>query len=95
MRRAYEAFSVLFIALAMAVAPLAAVAQAAEFPSRPVKILVGASPGGTTDTMARAIATEMTTALGQPVIVENKPVPEAIWLRTPSRNPRPTDTRCW
>jgi tripartite-type tricarboxylate transporter receptor subunit TctC len=74
MRRAYEAFSVLFTALAMAVAsPLAAVAQTADFPSRPVKILVGASPGGTTDTMARAIATEMTTALGQPVIVENKP----------------------
>jgi tripartite-type tricarboxylate transporter receptor subunit TctC len=74
MRRACEVFSVLFTALAMAVAsPLAAVAQTADFPSRPVKILVGASPGGTTDTMARAIATEMTTALGQPVIVENKP----------------------
>ncbi len=38
-----------------------------------MKILVGATPGGTTDTMARAIATEMSTALGQPVIVENKP----------------------
>src|SRR5215211_7098102 len=52
---------------------LDASAQAAEYPSRPVKILVGASPGGTTDTMARLIATEMAAALGQPVIVENKP----------------------
>jgi tripartite-type tricarboxylate transporter receptor subunit TctC len=74
MRRACEAFSVLLTALAMAAAyPGAAAAQTADYPSRPVKILVGASPGGTTDTMARAIATEMTTALGQPVIVENKP----------------------
>jgi tripartite-type tricarboxylate transporter receptor subunit TctC len=74
MRRVCEAFSVLLTVLAMVAAyPGAAVAQTADYPSRPVKILVGASPGGTTDTMARAIATEMTTALGQPVIVENKP----------------------
>ncbi len=53
--------------------PTTTVAQTSEYPSKPIKILVGASPGGTTDTMARAIATEMTTALGQPVIVENKP----------------------
>jgi len=37
-----------------------------------VKILVGASPGGTTDTLAREIAQDMTRTLGRPVIVENK-----------------------
>lgn len=48
-------------------------AFAQDYPSRAVKILVGATPGGTTDTMARLIATQMAAALGQPVIVENKP----------------------
>ena len=37
-----------------------------------MKILVGASPGGTTDTLAREIAQDMTRTLGRPVIVENK-----------------------
>jgi putative tricarboxylic transport membrane protein len=32
------------------------IVQADDYPSRPIKLLVGASPGGTTDTMARAIA---------------------------------------
>ena len=38
-----------------------------------VRILVGAPPGGTTDTMARAIAPELGRALGRPVVVENRP----------------------
>jgi tripartite-type tricarboxylate transporter receptor subunit TctC len=43
------------------------------FPARPIKILVGAPAGGTTDTMARAIADPMAAALKQPVLVENRP----------------------
>jgi tripartite-type tricarboxylate transporter receptor subunit TctC len=38
-----------------------------------VRILVGAPPGGTTDTMARALATELGRALGRTVVVENRP----------------------
>ena len=48
-------------------------AHAEDFPARPIKILVGAPAGGTTDTMARAIADPMAAALKQPVLVENRP----------------------
>lgn len=47
--------------------------HADDYPARPVKLLVGAPPGGTTDTIARAIATPMAAALKQSVIVENRP----------------------
>ena len=50
-----------------------ATAQAETYPSRPIKLLVGASAGGTTDTMARAIAQPLSASLGQPVLVENRP----------------------
>jgi tripartite-type tricarboxylate transporter receptor subunit TctC len=46
-------------------------AQAA-WPTKPVKILVPFAPGGTTDLLARAMATELTKAFPQPFIVENK-----------------------
>src|SRR5215471_11251160 len=47
--------------------------NAADYPSRPIKLLVGASAGGTTDTMARTIAEPLSAAFGQPVLVENRP----------------------
>jgi tripartite-type tricarboxylate transporter receptor subunit TctC len=46
--------------------------KAEGYPSLPIKLLVGAPPGGTTDTVARAIAEPMASALGQPVIVDNR-----------------------
>jgi tripartite-type tricarboxylate transporter receptor subunit TctC len=44
-----------------------------DFPARPIKLLVGAPAGGTTDTIARVIADPMAAALKQPVLVENRP----------------------
>jgi tripartite-type tricarboxylate transporter receptor subunit TctC len=57
----------------IAVLMLMPAARAEDFPARPIKILVGAPAGGTTDTMARAIADPMAAALKQPVLVENRP----------------------
>ena len=47
--------------------------RADDYPSHPIKLLVGAPPGGTTDMIARSIAGPMAAALKQPVIVENRP----------------------
>ena len=55
----------------MALFPLAARAQA--FPSKPIRIIVPATPGGTSDIFARAFSTRLQAALGQPIIVEYKP----------------------
>ena len=49
-----------------------AAALAQGFPAKPVKLMVGVPPGGPTDTVARSIAPELSEALGQPVIVENR-----------------------
>ncbi|MDM0120263.1 Bug family tripartite tricarboxylate transporter substrate binding protein [Variovorax arabinosiphilus] len=54
-------------------APLAAMAQAAWQPTRPIKLIVPYPPGGSSDIIARAISQPLSEALKQPVIVENRP----------------------
>jgi tripartite-type tricarboxylate transporter receptor subunit TctC len=51
----------------------AASAQTADFPSRPIHIVVAFPAGGPTDFVGRVVAEKMTAALGQSVIIDNKP----------------------
>jgi len=48
-------------------------AEAQTYPTRTVRIVVPATPGGAIDLIARSLAEKMTASLGQPVVVENKP----------------------
>ena len=61
------------VALAATLLLAAHATRAEDLPGKPIKLLVGASPGGTTDTMARAIAPPLSASLGRPVLVENRP----------------------
>jgi tripartite-type tricarboxylate transporter receptor subunit TctC len=45
----------------------------AAWPEKPIKVLIGYAPGGSTDVVARLLAPKLGEKLGQPVIIENKP----------------------
>lgn len=64
------------ITLALAIAstvPHIAAAQTSDYPNKPIKLIVGFTPGGSTDAVGRQLANSFTKILGQSVIVENKP----------------------
>ncbi|MDB5964406.1 MAG: hypothetical protein JWQ72_906 [Polaromonas sp.] len=48
-------------------------AMAQSYPARPIRFIVPYPPGGGTDIVARLVAAKMTTSMGQPVLVDNKP----------------------
>lgn len=58
---------------AVLLAATSTIAAAQGYPTKPVKLVVGFAPAGAADTVARAMSDAMGRALGQPVVVENKP----------------------
>lgn len=63
--------TLLAAALALGALPLSP-AFAQTYPAKPITIVIGSSPGSTTDGLARAVGAEITKEVGQPVIVESK-----------------------
>ena len=61
------------LALGLAALGTNAVAQSAAYPSKPIRLVVGFAPGGAADYVARAMSDSFSKALGQPVVVDNKP----------------------
>jgi tripartite-type tricarboxylate transporter receptor subunit TctC len=58
------------ILTALVALPCAAAAQ--DYPTRPITVMVGYPPGGNTDLMARALQPELSRALGQTVVIQNR-----------------------
>jgi tripartite-type tricarboxylate transporter receptor subunit TctC len=59
-------------ALGLLATPDVAIAQA-NYPSRPIKLIVPFTAGGGVDTVARILGDELKTTLGQPLVIENAP----------------------
>jgi tripartite-type tricarboxylate transporter receptor subunit TctC len=60
------------LCLCAALAAVSASAAAQQYPVRPVRFVLGFAPGGASDTMARAIGTQLSQGLGQPVVIDNR-----------------------
>lgn len=64
--------AVLFLALAGSAVTVTAFGQAAAYPSRPIRLIVPAAPGGGTDILGRLVGKKFSEHLGQHVIIDNR-----------------------
>jgi len=63
----------LALAIGLSALGLQALGQAADYPGKPIRLVVGFAPGGAADQVARAMSDAFSKALGQQVVVDNKP----------------------
>src|SRR5665213_276425 len=84
---------------ALAAAAIATSASAQEnpanYPTRPIHIVVGFTAGGGNDIIARIFGQKLSEDLGQPVIIENRPGAGAIVATEHVAKSAPAVTRCW
>jgi tripartite-type tricarboxylate transporter receptor subunit TctC len=64
--------------IATAIGSASAQEDPAKYPTRPIHIIVGFTPGGGNDIIARIVGQKLSESLGQPVVIENKPGGGAI-----------------
>jgi tripartite-type tricarboxylate transporter receptor subunit TctC len=83
------------LALFCATTVVAAGASAQQFPSRPIRILIGFGPGGGTDNIARLYAQKLQDLLNTPVIVENKPGASELLAAQPVMTAPPDGHTLW
>jgi tripartite-type tricarboxylate transporter receptor subunit TctC len=69
--RARFALAAVLSMAALATAPATAIAQA-DYPNKPIRVVVTFAPGSSPDLVARTISTPRATALGQPLVIENR-----------------------
>lgn len=72
MKKALESFSARLVAI-LSLVFLAASSQAAGFPDRPITVMVPYTAGGSSDSLARLLAAQLSTQMNTPVVVDNKP----------------------
>lgn len=77
----------LALALASAGLPLAGAAQ--DYPIKPIRFIVPAAPGGTTDGLARIFSARLTEVLGQQVVVDNRPSASGVLAGEVTRHAAP------
>jgi tripartite-type tricarboxylate transporter receptor subunit TctC len=78
-RRSYFSTGIASAALVLAaITSASAQEDPAQYPSRPIHIVVGFTPGGGNDLIARIVGQKLSEDLGQPVIIDNKPGAGAI-----------------
>lgn len=62
-----------FLAVTLTVVLASSSIAADSYPSRPIKIIVPAPPGGAIDTLARVVGNKVSLSMGQPVVIDNRP----------------------